>query len=151
MFSTEGGARSNRQNRLVAGYLAFVGGFVNSSGFVLVGTFTSHVTGNVGRLADDAALGNYSGALAALTMVFCFLGGAFAASVTVESHFFTRRARAYATALGFEAALLAPPRTLIPGCAMAKRCCCALRWGCRMPWSLGSRGQWCARRTSPAW
>jgi uncharacterized membrane protein YoaK (UPF0700 family) len=106
MFSTEGGARSNRQNRIVAGYLAFVGGFVNSSGFVLVGTFTSHVTGNVGRLADDAALGNYSGALAALTMVFCFLGGAFAASLTLESHFFARRARAYATALAVEAALL---------------------------------------------
>jgi uncharacterized membrane protein YoaK (UPF0700 family) len=106
MFSTEGGARSNRQNRIVAGYLAFVGGFVNSSGFVLVGTFTSHVTGNVGRLADDAAFGNYRGALAALTMVFCFLGGAFAASITVESHLFKRRARAYATALGFEAALL---------------------------------------------
>jgi uncharacterized membrane protein YoaK (UPF0700 family) len=106
MFSTEGGARSNRQNRIVAGYLAFVGGFVNSSGFVVIGTFTSHVTGNVGRLADDAALGNYSGALAALTMVFCFLAGAFAASVTVESHLFARKARAYATALGFEAALL---------------------------------------------
>jgi uncharacterized membrane protein YoaK (UPF0700 family) len=106
MFSTEGGARSDRQNRIVAGYLAFVGGFVNSSGFVLVGTFTSHVTGNVGRLADDAAFGNYRGALAALTMVFCFLGGAVLASVTVESHLFTRRARAYATALALEAALL---------------------------------------------
>ena len=27
-------------------------GFVNSAGFLLIGSFTSHVTGNVGRLAN---------------------------------------------------------------------------------------------------
>jgi uncharacterized membrane protein YoaK (UPF0700 family) len=106
MFSHEGSARSDRQNRFMAGYLAFVGGFVNSCGFVLVGIFTSHVTGNVGRLANDAALGHYSAALAALTMVVAFFGGAFLVSVLVESHVFNRRSRAYATALSIEALLL---------------------------------------------
>ena len=106
MFSREGNARSDRQNRLLAGYLAFIGGFVNSCGFVLVGTFTSHVTGNVGRLADDTALGNYAAAGAALTMIFVFLGGAFLVSVMVETTFFRHKARAYAAALGIEACLL---------------------------------------------
>jgi uncharacterized membrane protein YoaK (UPF0700 family) len=106
MFSHEGSNRSSLQNRLLAGYLAFVGGFVNSCGFVLIGTFTSHVTGNVGRLANDAAFGHYGAALAALTMVVCFFGGAFTVSVMIESHFFAHTSRAYATALAGEAVLL---------------------------------------------
>jgi uncharacterized membrane protein YoaK (UPF0700 family) len=107
MFSREGSARTDGQNRRVAGYLAFVGGFVNSSGFVLIGTFTSHVTGNVGRLANDAALGHYAAAAAALTMVVCFFGGAFGASMIVESrHLGGPASRAYASALAVEALLL---------------------------------------------
>lgn len=107
MFSREGSARSDSQNRWLAGYLAFVGGFVNSSGFVLIGTFSSHVTGNVGRLADDAATGQYAAAVAALTLVVCFFAGAFAASVILESRVLgAARARAYAFALATETGLL---------------------------------------------
>jgi uncharacterized membrane protein YoaK (UPF0700 family) len=106
MFSREGSARSDRENRRLAGYLAFIGGFVNSCGFVLVGTFTSHVTGNVGRLADDTALGNYAAAGAALTMIFVFLCGAFLVSMIVETSFFRHKSRAYAAALASEAGLL---------------------------------------------
>lgn len=107
MFSREGSARSDSQNRWLAGYLAFVGGFVNSSGFVLIGIFSSHVTGNVGRLANDAATGQYAAAVAALTLVLSFFTGAFAGSVIIESRFLGRSsARAYALALSVEAMLL---------------------------------------------
>ncbi|HET7544136.1 MAG TPA: YoaK family protein [Polyangiaceae bacterium] len=106
MFSREGSARSDWQNRLLAAYLAFIGGFVNSCGFVLVGTFTSHVTGNVGRLADDTALGNYAAAGAALTMIFAFFCGAFLVSMMVETTFFRHKSRAYAAALALEGGLL---------------------------------------------
>jgi len=107
MFSREGSARSDRQNRQLAGYLAFVGGYVNSSGFVLIGTFTSHVTGNVGRLANDAALGQYAAAIAALSLVFSFFAGAFSASAIVESRFLSSVGpRAYAVALALESFLL---------------------------------------------
>ena len=106
MFSREGSARSDRQNRLLAGYLAFVGGYVNSSGFVLVGTYTSHVTGNVGRMANAAARGEYTAALAALTMVFSFFIGAFCVTMIVETGIFGRGSRAYANALLAEALLL---------------------------------------------
>ncbi|HKO49466.1 MAG TPA: YoaK family protein [Polyangiaceae bacterium] len=107
MFSREGSARSDSQNRWLAGYLAFVGGFVNSSGFVLIGTFSSHVTGNVGRLANDAATGQYAAALAALSLVLCFFAGAFAASVILESRFLGGpSSRAYALALATETLLL---------------------------------------------
>jgi len=107
LFSREGHSRSDSQNRWLAGYLAFVGGFVNSSGFVLIGTFSSHVTGNVGRLANDAATGQYAAALAALSLVLCFFAGAFGASVILESRFLgAQTARAYALALGTEMLLL---------------------------------------------
>jgi len=107
LFSSEGSARSDSQNRWLAGYLAFVGGFVNSSGFVLIGVFSSHVTGNVGRLANDAATGQYAAAVAALSLVLCFFAGAFVASVIIESRFLgAPSARAYALALATETLLL---------------------------------------------
>jgi uncharacterized membrane protein YoaK (UPF0700 family) len=107
LFSREGSARSDNQNRWLARYLAFVGGFVNSCGFVLIGTFTSHVTGNIGRLANDAATGQYAAAVAALTLVLCFFAGAFSASVILESRFLgVAASRAYALALATETLLL---------------------------------------------
>jgi uncharacterized membrane protein YoaK (UPF0700 family) len=107
MFSREGNARSASQNRRVAGYLACVGGFVNSCGFVLIGTFTSHVTGNVGRLANDAATGHYAAAAAALSMIASFFAGAFCASTIIESRLLGGGAsRAYAGALAAETLLL---------------------------------------------
>jgi uncharacterized membrane protein YoaK (UPF0700 family) len=106
MFRHQGPSRSDRQNRLLAGYLAFVGGFVNSVGFVLLGAFTSHVTGNVGRLANDLAYRRYDAAAAVLPMLLAFFVGAFLAGMTVESNFFERVANAYGTVLLCEATLL---------------------------------------------
>jgi uncharacterized membrane protein YoaK (UPF0700 family) len=106
MFQHEGPGRSDRQNRALAGYLAFVGGFVNSAGFVLIGSFTSHVTGNVGRLANDLAYRQYDAAAAVLPMIVAFFAGAFFASMAIESNFFGRTANAYGVALLCEAALL---------------------------------------------
>lgn len=106
MFSHEGNTRSDRQNRILAGYLAAVGGYVNSCGFVLIGSFTSHVTGNVGRLANDAASGQRGAATTALVMVVAFFFGAFLVSVILESNWAHHVSRAYASALGVEAAIL---------------------------------------------
>lgn len=106
MFAHEGPGRSDRQNRVLAGYLAFVGGFVNSAGFVLIGSFTSHVTGNVGRLANDLAYRQYDAAFAVLPMIVAFFSGAFLASMAIESNFFGRTANAYGVALLGEGALL---------------------------------------------
>ncbi len=106
MFKHQGPSRSTHQNRIVAGCLAFVGGYVNSAGFVLVGTFTSHVTGNVGRLSNDLAIGQFGATATAFTMLIAFLAGAFAASMMLESSFFGRAANSYGAALFTEAALL---------------------------------------------
>jgi len=65
MFRHEGIGRTHRLDCLLAGYLAVVAGFVNSAGFILLGTFTSHVTGNVGRFADNLALRDSAAVFAA--------------------------------------------------------------------------------------
>ena len=106
MFQHQGPGRSDRENRALAGYLAFVGGFVNSAGFVLIGSFTSHVTGNVGRFANDVSSGQYDAAATVLPMILAFFGGAFLASMMIESNFFGTASNAYGVALLTEAALL---------------------------------------------
>ena len=106
MFRHQGSRRSDRDNRILAGYLAFFGGFVNSAGFILIGSFTSHVTGSVGRFANDVASRQFDAAAAALTLIVAFFVGAFVVTMTVESAFFGRRPRAYGVALATEAILL---------------------------------------------
>ncbi len=106
MFRIRNPAPTEASSRLLAGFLACIAGFVNSAGFLLIGTFTSHVTGNVGRLANDIAAFDLGAAAAALLMIFAFFFGAFLASSVVESGFFTQRERAVALVLLLEAALL---------------------------------------------
>jgi uncharacterized membrane protein YoaK (UPF0700 family) len=106
MFSHEGTTRSDRQNRVLAGILATVGGYANAVGFVIIGAFTSHATGNVGRFANEIAAGRKWPALLALSMVLSFFAGAFIGGVILESKFFGHVSRAYAIALGLEGALL---------------------------------------------
>ena len=106
MFRHQGPARTDRKNSLLAAYLATVAGYVNSAAFVLIGSFTSHVTGNVGRLALDLVAGQFDAALAAFSMVVSFFAGAFIASMIIESNLVGRTAIAYGFALSFETTLL---------------------------------------------
>jgi uncharacterized membrane protein YoaK (UPF0700 family) len=106
VFSHEGPARSEGKNAVLAGYLAFIGGYVNSTSFVLLGIFTSHVTGNVGRLSIDVARHDLDGAAGALTMLAAFFAGTIVASVIIESALFRSRSWAYGTALALEALVL---------------------------------------------
>lgn len=107
MFRLEGPARSPRNNAILAGYLAFVAGFVNSGGFVLIGTFTSHVTGSVGRLSTDVARGDLGAAFFAALLVVTFFLGSLSASLILQGSPSTRLPRAYGTALSLEGMLLA--------------------------------------------
>jgi uncharacterized membrane protein YoaK (UPF0700 family) len=106
MFRHQGPGRTDRQNRLLAGYLAFFGGFVNLAGFVLIGTFTSHVTGGVGRLANDVASSDLDGAAGAVFLIVAFFTGALVVGMTLESDALARMPFAYGAALSGEAALL---------------------------------------------
>jgi len=106
MLSHEGPDRTHRHNQLLAGYLALIAGSVNSAGFILIGSFTSHVTGNVGRFADDLAL-HRSAAPFAMLLVLAYFGGALLASMAIESNVVRARSMVYGGLLVAEAALLA--------------------------------------------
>lgn len=106
VFRHQGPGRTDRQNGILAAQLAVVAGYVNSAGFVLIGTFTSHVTGNVGRVANDLASLELGAALAACSMVASFFVGALVASLIIESKIARRTAVTYGLALSSEALLL---------------------------------------------
>jgi uncharacterized membrane protein YoaK (UPF0700 family) len=97
--------RNLRQNVLLAVALAWVAGAVNSVGFLMLGAFTSHITGTATNLGG--ALGTQRGeaALEFAVLLGSFLGGAFAAGMMVEAARRLGRAR-YALGLATEAALL---------------------------------------------
>jgi uncharacterized membrane protein YoaK (UPF0700 family) len=107
VFNHEGPTRSPRKNAVLAGYLALTAGFVNSGGYVLIGTFTSHVTGSVGRFGHDLAVGDPGAGLSAAVLVLMFFAGAFVASSIIEANVFADKARAYGVALAIEGTLLA--------------------------------------------
>ncbi len=107
MFQHEGPTRSVRKNEVLAGYLAFVAGFVNSGGFILLGHFTSHVTGIVGAFSVQLSGGDVPSAMATALLVVTFFVGAFVASLLLETSRFGRTSAAYGAALLAEAAVLA--------------------------------------------
>jgi uncharacterized membrane protein YoaK (UPF0700 family) len=107
MFRREGPSDDPRKSAMLAGYLAFVAGFVNSGGFVLIDSFTSHVTGTVGRLANDVAHGDVPATASAASLVLIFFLGAFAASLIIEGSVEGRIATAYGVALLCQSAALA--------------------------------------------
>lgn len=106
MFKHEGPSRGLKRNAILAAYLALVAGFVDSGGYLLSGSFTSHVTGNLARVSTTAAQGA-PGAAAVALLVVAFFFGALCASLLLESGLFAARPRAYGTALLLQGGLLA--------------------------------------------
>ncbi len=90
---------------LVAAHLAAIAGYVNSGGFVMIGSFTSHVTGSVGRFANDVSNGHVGAAMSALSLVLAFFAGAVVSSLVLELAT-VRVALRYCVVLALEAALL---------------------------------------------
>lgn len=106
MFRHEGPSQSTRTNAQLAGFLAFIAGFVNSGGFFLIGSFTSHVTGNVGRFGNDLANGNFHSAGFAGILVGSFFLGGLLSSMLLETLAVADTPLAYATVLAVEALFL---------------------------------------------
>ncbi len=106
MFNLEGPARKPWQNRLLAAYLSVIAGYVNSAGYLIVGSFTSHVTGSAGRLANDVVARDYVAAVSAFFLVMAFFLGAFSANAVLQTRLLARRRWLFALLLLTEAGLL---------------------------------------------
>lgn len=106
MFRTIGPERTSKDDRRIAAYLAVIAGAVNSAGFVIIGSFTSHVTGNLGRVADHVAEGEASVAAVAGATIVMFFVGAVVAGMVIESGVFGSMSRTSAALLFLEALLV---------------------------------------------
>ena len=98
--------RSRLERLLLVMVLPWVAGVVNATGFFVVGSYTSHVTGQVARFGDELSQGHWHLALQALAIMGSFLGGAMTATLLVELAKRLERAR-YALPLLLEAMTLA--------------------------------------------
>ena len=76
--------RTTATNRLLGGLLAFNAGAINAGGFLVVGMYTSHMTGFASMLADNLVLGNITLVLGALGTVLAFTVGAGATAILVN-------------------------------------------------------------------
>ncbi|MBC7917620.1 MAG: DUF1275 domain-containing protein [Rhodoferax sp.] len=98
--------RTQATDRLLGGLLAFNAGAVNAGGFLLVGMYTSHMTGFASMLADNLVLGNMALVLGALGALLAFVSGAATTALLVNWARQHRLRSEYAMPLSLEAVLL---------------------------------------------
>lgn len=132
--------RSIEANRQLGYALAFVAGATNAGGFLAVKQYTSHMSGIISDIADQATLGDLSLVLAGVGSLISFMLGAGCSAMLVSWGRRRRLHSQYASPLLVEAALLLCFGLLGSHLALWERpscrrrsCCCASSWGCRTP------------------
>ncbi len=98
--------RTDATNRRLGRSLAFVAGAANAGGFLAVGQYTSHMSGIVSSLADNAVLGDVSLFFAGLSSLLSFVMGAAASAILINWGRRRELRSVYATPLAIEAVLL---------------------------------------------
>ncbi|MEN4748684.1 YoaK family protein [Pseudomonas sp. Ps21-P2] len=104
--SLTGRRRTPAANRHLGFALAFVAGAINAGGFLAVQQYTSHMTGIVSSMADNAVLGAYELVVRGGSALLSFMAGAACSAIMVN---YSRRRRlhsAFALPLLLEAFLL---------------------------------------------
>ncbi len=64
--------------------LAFIAGAINAGGFLLVGQYTSHMSGIISAMADELVLGAIAVVASGLIALVAFLCGAAASAVLIN-------------------------------------------------------------------
>lgn len=104
--TSTGKDRSTEANRRLGFSLAFVAGAANAGGYLAVKQYTSHMSGIVSAIADEAVLGDGALVLAGIGSLISFLLGAACSAVLVNWGRRQRLHSQYASPLLLEAALL---------------------------------------------
>ena len=99
-------SRTESTNRILGILLAFNAGAINAGGFLVVGMYTSHMTGFASMVSDNLILGNFKLVLGAVGALLAFTTGAAATAVLVNWARQTGLHSEYAIPLLIEAALL---------------------------------------------
>jgi uncharacterized membrane protein YoaK (UPF0700 family) len=98
--------RTDATNRRLGRSLAFVAGAANAGGFLAVGQYTSHMSGIVSSLADNAVLGEAGLFVSGLGSLLSFVIGAAVSAILINWGRRRRLRSIYATPLAIEAVLL---------------------------------------------
>ena len=102
-----GARRTQRGNRHLARYLAFIAGAVNAGGFLTLGHYTSHMSGVVAAMSDDLATGRVRLFAIGVVSVASFFCGAVLTTLLIRMARKRRMTSEYALPLMMEALLLA--------------------------------------------
>lgn len=101
-----GKRRTIESNKTLGHSLAFIAGAINAGGFMVVGQYTSHMTGIISLAADRIALNQWASSVAMLFYIFCFICGAATTTILIiwgRNHHLHSR---YALPFAMEALLL---------------------------------------------
>ena len=98
--------RTASTNRLLGALLAFNAGAINAGGFLVVGMYTSHMTGFASMISDMLLLGSFTVAIGATGALLAFVAGAACTAVLVNWARQNHLRSEYALPLLLEAGLL---------------------------------------------
>ena len=98
--------RTASTNRLLGALLAFNAGAINAGGFLVVGMYTSHMTGFASMISDMLVLGSFTVAIGATGALLAFVAGAACTAVLVHWARQNHLRSEYALPLLLEAGLL---------------------------------------------
>ena len=98
--------RTVATDRMLGNLLAFNAGAINAGGFLVVGMYTSHMTGFASMVADNLVLGNIKLVLGAVGALLSFTAGAAATAILVNWARQNHLQSEYALPLVIEAVLL---------------------------------------------
>jgi uncharacterized membrane protein YoaK (UPF0700 family) len=79
-----GSERSQKANRQLAHFLAFIAGAANAGGYVAVKQYTSHMSGIVSAMADATAAQDLGWLAAGMSALLAFLAGAACTAILVN-------------------------------------------------------------------
>lgn len=101
-----GNHRTAASNRLLGLLLAFTAGAVNAGGFLVVGMYTSHMTGFLSSVADHLVVGGMTPVLGAIGVLWAFMSGAGTTAIMVNWARRRRLRSSFALPLLLEAVLM---------------------------------------------
>lgn len=115
MLIKVGNARTANIDLVLAGLLSSIAGALNAVGFLIAGSFTANMTGNISAFADHLANGAIPIALSFLGLVAAFIWGAAIAALAIQAGERRQLRSVYALAIAAEAIIL-----LLVGTALTK-------------------------------
>jgi uncharacterized membrane protein YoaK (UPF0700 family) len=98
--------RTDRSDATLGLVLTFVAGAINAGGLLVVGQYTSHMSGILSAIADNLALGALGLVMAGAGALLSFLAGAACSAILINWGRRAHRRSVYATPLSLEAILL---------------------------------------------